>query len=66
MSAVGTERRGSVGLYAAAFLLVMASAGVLALAAVRLLAPTELLWVSIGLSLAAAGLAVASVTVRRR
>jgi hypothetical protein len=57
--------RGSVGLYAAAFVLVVASAAALAAAALGLLASVGLLWISIGLSALAFLAAVASVAVRR-
>ena len=59
------EPRGSAGLYAAAFLLVVGSAAALVAAALGLLASVRLLWVSIGLSTLALPLAVASVLVRR-
>ena len=57
--------RGSPGLYALAFVLVVASAVALFAAALRLLASVGLLWVSIGLSALALLAAVASVVVRR-
>mgnify|MGYP000206357089 CR=1 FL=1 len=64
----GTARgrpRGSAGLYAVAFVLVVASAAALAAAAVQLLASVELLWLSIGLSALALLAAAASVLVPR-
>ncbi len=57
--------RGSVGLYALAFLLVLGSAALLVAAALSLLASVGLLWASIALSTLALLAAVASVAVRR-
>ncbi|HXF71451.1 MAG TPA: hypothetical protein VNO79_02425 [Actinomycetota bacterium] len=66
MSGATTGRpRGSLGLYALAFALVVASAVALVAAALRLLASVGFLWVSIGLSALALLAAVASVVVRR-
>ncbi len=66
MSGAATGRpRGSLGLYALAFALTVASAVALGAAVLRLLASVGLLWVSIGLSALALLAAVASVVVRR-
>lgn len=57
--------RGSVGVYAVAFLLLVGSAVALAASAAAFLASARLLWASIGLSTLALALAAVSVLVRR-
>lgn len=59
-------RRGWVGLYAIAFLVMLAAGGVFVIASLGKLESLRLLRVSAGLSVAAIALAVASVLVPRR
>lgn len=58
--------RGWVSLYAAAFALVLIGGGLLVVAALGQLRSIGLLWVSAASSIAAAGLAIASVLLPRR
>ena len=58
--------RGRVGLYAAAFVLMLAGGAALAAAALGSLTSLRLLWISAGCSAAAIAVAVASVLASRR
>lgn len=58
--------RGSLALYTVAFVVMLGAGVLLGLAARELLRETGLLWASIGLSVAAAALAIASLVLPRR
>ncbi len=62
----GSQLRGSMSLYAAAFLAVLAAGALLGLAAREFLRETGLLWASIGLSALALVLAALSLALPRR
>jgi hypothetical protein len=66
VSAEAPRPRGRAGLYALAFLLMIAAGAVLLIEVRGFLASTRLLWVSIGLSAAAILVAIASVILRSR
>lgn len=66
MSQEAPRPRGRAGLYALAFLLMMAAGAVLLIEVRSFLDSTRLLWVSTGLSAAALLVAIASVMLRSR
>jgi hypothetical protein len=63
---IGTPPRGSMALFAVAFVVMLAAGVLLGLAAREFLRETSLLWASIVLSAAAVALAVLAVVLPRR
>jgi hypothetical protein len=63
---IGTPPRGSMALFAVAFVVMLAAGMLLGLAAREFLRETSLLWASIVLSAAAVALAVLAVVLPRR
>jgi hypothetical protein len=63
---IGTPPRGSLALFAVAFVVMLAAGMLLGLAAREFLRETSLLWASIVLSAAAVALAVLAVVLPRR